>query len=298
MADGTVTIGGVLYDVTLTPSVKPPDPPDPPDVPTPPVSQGRKRILWHHGWTGPALANLPVDVLASLTTVNLAMCQSAKANTGLLTMPPGVNRATVSGLTAAGVDVFAGVGGSGDGGITITNPGQVSEAMASIGQMRANLGITGVTLDLEGTPGQRWTVDAVTTLCRAIVGSGLKVGFWSALYGGRLAAWGAVAKALGNDLSHWERGLYDFAEAADSRLTNVALGDLAGMRQYVSREDQLVASFMPRPQTPYPNSSPVPVLTGAYAAVRQRFPQVGFSVWEDLIDAKRGWAATRALAKL
>ena len=271
--------------VTLVPATPDPPPPGP--------ARDRRRIVWHYGWGGPSLDAWPVDVRAGVTHVTLAMCQSAAKGTGKLTDPPGANRAQVAQLVAAGVGVTIGIGGAGDGGITCNGDGTASQLAASVLGIRDRLGVTGITWDLEGTPGGAWTTAAVLAASRALVAAGLNVAIWSSLYGGRLAAWGAVAQGLGGDLAWWERGFYDFAEANDSRLTGIVTGDLDSMRRYVVRDDQLVASFAPVGST---SKTPAAVARAAYAAARKARPAVGWSVWEDRSDAAATWATTRALA--
>lgn len=289
-SDGSaLQVGDIVY--------VPPTVPDPPPPPPPVKGVGRVKLLWHHGWAGPSIDAWPVDIPHSITAVGLVMCQSAGPGTGRLTDPPGVTKAQSLRLQGAGIDVLAGIGGSGDGGIDIRTSAQVQQALGSIRGMRDRLAITGVIYDLEGAPGSGWSPEAMIELGHALAADGLKVGIWSALYGGRLQAWGQVARALGDRLHSWQRGFYDFEQAGDTRLTGIVTGDLLAMRGYVAREEQLVASFMPTPpEGGYPNSSPTTVLTAAYRAGRAKYPSAGWSVWEDRIDAARGWPATRGLA--
>lgn len=295
---------GTLYgsdgsSITITAAVQhaTPAPPAPaPDLPPapPPAGDRRHRSVWHHGWRGPGIDTYPVDIRAGLTDITLAMCQSAKSGTGRLTDPPGVTRAQVNAYTAAGVNVHLGIGGSGDGGITITNATQTAEVVASVLALHTSYGITGIRWDLEGTPGDRFAIDAIVSASRQVIAAGLRVGMWSSLYGGRLTTWGAVARALGAELDVWERGFYDFPEAGDARLTALVVNDLKAMRAYVQRDDQLVASFAPVGAT---SRTPVKLAVDAYTAARKAYPAAGFSVWADN-DEHPGWAMTRALAAL
>lgn len=290
---------------TAAPSPGPTPTPTPAPAPTPtpnpapgPLASTRKRILWHFGWTGPALSSYPVDVKASVTTVVLAMSQSAGSGTGRLTTPPKASQGEVVALRQAGVDVLVGVGGSVDGGITITNQAQVADAMASIQGMAKSLGINGVVWDLEGTPGAKWNVQSITDLSKSLIGAGFKVGICSATWGGRDKAWGAVAHNLGAGLYSWERMFYDFDECADNRLVGIVASDVAMMKGYVADDSQIVCTFMGTPpEGNYPRASPTPaVITAAYRPVCQRYPKVGWSVWEDRIENGRGWVNLRALA--
>lgn len=275
----------VVRDAELAPATAPGPDPKPP-------ATGQRRILWHYGWGGPSLDTLPTDIRGRLTAVTLAMSQSAKAGTGKLTDPPAVTRAQVAALTGAGLEVTIGIGGAGDGGVTVNDTARAGELVASVRGIRDRLGITGITWDLEGSPGAAWTTDAVLDASRQLAKDGLAVAVWSALYGGRLAAWGTVARGLGSALAWWERGFYDFAQANDSRLTGVVTDDLDRMRPHVTRDDQLVASFAPVGSM----SRTLPSLSAAaLTAARKTRPTVGWSVWEDRHDAAAGWATTRAL---
>ena len=261
-----------------------------PGVIVPPT--GRKAMLWKSGWTPSDPSTWPDYVRHGAGAVTLSMCQSGGQGTGLLAPLPGVSRALVSYLASQGGEVFAGIGGSGDGGIVLTRLEHVTQALDSLKSIRDTVGITGIVLDLERAPGSTWNVDSVTTLALEAVDFGLKVGIWSALYGGRLEAWGQVAHALGENLYSWERGFYDFPEANDSRLLSIVRADLVRMRPYVAREDQLVCSFSGQAST---SATPPAVMAAAYAAGRGLFPGVGFSVWDDKAEIRSQWAGFRAL---
>jgi hypothetical protein len=284
---GVLTLDGVTYDVTPRAVVTPPPPPPPP-------ATGRHRIVWHQGWRGPALGSWPVDVRAGITAVCIDMCQSAQAGTGKLTAPPGVTRAEILALTGAGVDVFAGIGGSGGAGITVTNTAQAADVVTSVLGFATSLGITGAVWDLETAPGDGWTTGAVSTASQLLVNKGLRVGICSATYGGRLAAWGTVARALGGGLHSWQRMFYDFPQARTSELTKIVADDFTAMRGYVTADQQLVGAFMPTDPGDA-NTSPVPVLSAAYRAARAARPDVGWAMYHDATDAAAGWTATRAL---
>ena len=265
--------------------------PTPPPTPNP-IPTGARRVLWHYGWGGPSLDTLPADVRQGITAVTLAMCQSAAPGTGKLTDPPAVTRAQVAALVDAGLEVTIGIGGAQDGGVTVNDAARAGELVASVRAIRDRLGITGITWDLEGPPGAAWTPDAVLAASQQLAKDGLAVAIWSALYGGRLAAWGAVARGLGSALAWWERGFYDFVEAGDSRLSGVVTGDLDRMRPFVARDGQLVASFAPVGSTS--RTSPA-LAAAALAAARRTRQAVGWSVWADRWDAAASWSTTRAL---
>ena len=287
----------VIRDAELVPATTPDTPP-----PTPlPPPHGRRRVMWHHGWNGPAISSWPPDVRASLTTVCLAVCQSATPNakpgqeTGKITDPPGVTRSEVLGLVADGVDVLIGIGGSGQDKLHVVTPANVAELVASVLSIRDRFGITGICWDLEGTPGGSWTIEAVVAASRALVAAGMRVAIWSATYGGRREAWGAVARALGTDLDHWQRALYDFPEAGDGRLTGITTGALADLRPYLARDDQLVLCFAPIGSL---SRTPAGVAVDAYAAARKASPLAGLAVFEDYRDSAQSWLMLRGLVKV
>ena len=283
---------GTSLDMTITYHPWPVDPPPPP-----PPATGRRRAIWHQGWRGPALGSWPADVRDAVDTVCIDMCQSAQGGTGRLTDPPGTSSVDVRALVAAGKDVLVGIGGSGGAGITVITAGQVADVVGSVQSIASRFGTTGCIWDLESAAGAGWTTDAVTAASQQLISGGLRVAICSATYGGRLAAWGKVARALDNDLHSWQRMFYDFPQARTSALTKIVVDDFAAMRAYVSRDDQLSGAFMPTDPGD-PNTSPVPVLAAAYSAGLAAHPGAGWAVYHDANDGPNGWAATRALAKL
>lgn len=264
-------------------------------APTPsptPSPAGRQRLLWDYGWQALDVAALPPDVPASLTHVSMFVAQSAAAGTGRLKAVPGATRARVAAWRAAGLHVDLCIGGAKDGGITATTAAQAAEMTASIRAQVQACGYTGVDLDLEPSGG-KWGQDAILAVARAALADGLQVHLTTALYGPWTANWGAVAKALGASLTSWRVMLYNFDEAADSRLTAVTTSKLATMRGYLAREDQLVACYATGAASV---ASTPAVARAAYAAARAKYPSAGFGLWHGGVERSRGWSGLRALA--
>lgn len=257
-----------------------------------PASSGRQRALWDYGWKPLDLASLPPDILPSLTHIVAFVCQSARPGTGQLKPPPGWTRDRVATCRAAGLRVDLSIGGAQDGGITVVTAAQAAEMTASIRAQVQACGYTGVELDLEPSGG-KWAKGAVLQVCRAAIADDLEVHITSALYDEWTDAWGQVVRALGPKLSSWRVMLYDFPEAADSRLTKVTTDKLRTMRGYLAHEDQLVAGYACGAAVV---SSPVPVLRSAYIAGRSAHPAAGWALWHGDADRSNGWTAVRALS--
>jgi hypothetical protein len=287
--------GGTIEQTYRPPSTT--TPVDPPPV-DPPPSTGRPPLAaWKFGWKPLIpLADWPADVFAAVDVVHAAMAQSAGKGSGRLTTPPNLSRGEVARLVEAGKAVHVGIGGSKDGGIAVTNPGQVAEARASLLAMRRDYGYTGATVDLEPS-GSNWTHGPMVELCRALAADGFTVEICSSLYKPWTERWGAVVRELGPALTRWSVMAYDYPEAGDARHRATTLGKVGMMLGYTTAE-KIAVAFMPRPKPDYLNASPVPVLLDAAAAVRAAHPQVGFAVWEDRIDAAQGWATLRGLSRL
>jgi hypothetical protein len=299
-AGNRLVYGPAGLSIALVDDASPETPtPDPTPTPTPvPAPRGRRQILWHHGWAGPHLADWPTTIRSQVTTVCLGMAQSANPQarrdqwTGRLATPPGVTRQEITSLRTAGVDVFVGIGGSNSTGLELRTADQIKQLVDSCLAHRDALATNGIAWDLETEPGSTWTQDAVIVASQALLAKGLKIGIWSGTWGGRLAAWGAVARVLGEQLDHWQRCLYDFPQAGDSRLTPIAANAIRELRPYLSRDDQVVLSFAPVGSA---SRTPVDVARAAYAAARQQAPLTGFSVWEDYQDNRAGWSTWKAL---
>jgi hypothetical protein len=275
---------------TVEPLTTLPDPgPTPGPDPTPVT--GRPGMLWDYGLQPVDPSAVPADILAKIGHVSAFVAQSARSGTGNLRDVWGYDKARVSAWRAAGVKVDLCIGGAKDGGITVTTTAQADELVASVRAQVKACGYTGVDLDLEPSGG-KWTQGAILQACEAFIADGLEVHVTSALYGQWTAAWGAVVKALGAGLTSWRVMLYDFPEAADSRLTAVTLDKLDTMRGYVAREDQLVACYATGAAMV---ASPGPVVAASYAAARKAHPSVGWGVWHGGVDKARGWQSARAL---
>ena len=293
LADGgTLDFTGVIHPST----VPDPDPPvDPPDGPPVVLPKSQRRILWHHGWAGKPLLTLPSDVRIGINTISCLVAQSAQSGTGNLTAPSGVDKATVTSLTASGIDVLIGIGGASDGGITITTPAQVTQARDSINALIRDYGYIGIDLDLEPS-GSKWTEASLVNLVSLLKSDhpNFVVGLTVALYSPHTAGWLSLAKALGSNLSFFAVMCYDFVEAKTSALTSVVVNDKLPKMTTVVPAAKCVVLYMP--YTPnHDNTSPVPVLVAAQKAAIAKFSGVGFGIYEDLIDGANGFPGIRAL---
>lgn len=296
--DGSTITGTLTIDV---PDTAPIPTPTPEPVPVPVPTPDRVRNVWHQGWRGPTITTWPGDVLDNITSITVDMCQSAKAGTGKLTDPPGITRDQVQAVTEThpALTVWAGIGGSGAGGLLLTQSSHVTDMVDSVHRIVDRYGLRGVVLDLEGAPGSDWTISAVLDLAEELAASGIGVAACSALYGGRREAWGTVAKVLGSHLAWWERMFYDFPKARDHRLTDVVTSSTDGipaMLPYLGSPRQAVATFMPTDPGDV-NSSPLDVIGAAYAGALSVSSSTGWSIFHDRNDSTNEWAATRALIR-
>lgn len=274
-----------------------------PSTPTPGRLPSRVVALWHHCWEGPLpWLGYPDDVRSQINLLILGIAQSAARGTGRLGYHDrwgGTKiRDAVMAAKQAGVPVLIGIGGSSDGGITITNPAQVTEAADSLSGFVDRYGITGVDIDLEPS-GSSWTEPALVQLVDLLRKRhpGFLVGITPGLYGAHTARWLSLARTLGDRYDYMAPMLYDFPEAGDSRLSAVALDKCRQMVAGGVPESKIILGFMTRGKgVVYPNASPTPQVTiNAWHACLQRYPGLrGVFHWEDAIDASNGWAWSRA----
>jgi hypothetical protein len=255
---------------------------------------GRVRVMWHNGWGGPALTSYPSDVMAGLSHISLGMSQSAASGTGKLTPPPGVDASQVSYAHTKGVLVFVGMGGSSDGGITITSSATAQDAINSLLSFRSSLGIDGVDIDLEPS-GSNWNTAGIDAFISGCVSNGLRFGITSGLYDQWTDAWGAVVKAWADKIDFWASMDYDFPEAGSSELNGVVVSKIKSQRTYGIPDRKIVEGFAPRPDPDYTNASPSGVIPPAYAAGKAIAPDLGWMIWEDLVSSKAAWQDCRAL---
>lgn len=270
----------------------------------PPPVQGGVVAMWHHAWQGPVpWTGYPANVRAQLGSISLGMAQSAQAGTGRLTYFNRHGAALAQGIAAAkqaGVPVLMGVGGSSDGGITVTNTAQADQLFASLQGYVSAFGISGMDFDLEPS-GSHWSQDAVVYLFRKLKATfpGWVNVITPGLYGSYTARWMALTQALGDGYDLIAPMLYDFPEAADSRLTAVALDKCRVMKAAGIPESKMILGFMTAPPGGRPNCSTPALTAAAWRACKAAFPGLrGAFLWEDGIDNSNGWAWTATMAPL
>jgi hypothetical protein len=281
---------GAKADLAVAPT------PSPSPTGTLPPSVGLS--IWHHRWEGPSLRTWPSDVQARTGRIMLGLAQSAGAGTGRIEYAPANGQSIAD--HAADIrarHVLLGIGGGGDGGITVTTAAHADQMAASISALRVTYGFDGIDLDLEDPA--RWNEASLlrmVDLVRAAHGAGFIVGVTAALYGERTARWLSFMRACASRCAYLAVMLYDFPEAGDSRLTAVTVAKADAMAAGGLPATKMVFGFMPRPTATYLNATPSPVLAvAAWAAVKARYPAAGgVMLWEDKILAARGWDFARA----
>lgn len=256
--------------------------------------------MWWNIWQGPTLGQLPASVVDTNNVYIAAIAQSAQAGTGKLRWSPEIqhrahSKSEITAMSVKGNLIILGIGGSADGGITVTNATTVKQFVDSVQSLVNTYGFQGIDLDLEPS-GSSWTeasvVSAVSQL-KAKYGKNFAIGLTVGLYGEHTARWYSLAKALGNNYDYWAPMLYDFPEAHDSRLTAVALDKVRQAVDAGIPASKQVLGFM---CNAYYNTSPVHVTIDAYNAVRKEFPSIrGAFIWESSIEAAHGYAWTFAL---
>jgi hypothetical protein len=258
--------------------------------------------LWYHGWQRPYLRELPADVRNLVNLVVIAMAQSGGAGTGKLAWAP-ANGQSVTDFTAdvralrdLGKSVVIGIGGSNDGGITITNATQVTEAFNSIVGFVTTYGLNGIDIDLEPS-GSTWTEDALVSLCgqlKAKYGPSFLIGITPGLYGTHTERWLSLARRLGANYDYMAPMLYDFPEAADSRLSGVAVNKCDVMLAGGVPTSKQLLGFMCKPPEGYANASPPQVTLDAWNAVKAKYPAIrGGFIWEHYIEGRTSYQWTR-----
>lgn len=255
---------------------------------------GRIRLMWHYGWSGPSLSEYPSDVISGLSHVSLGMSQSAESGTGKLKPPPGIDSHDVAYAHSQHVIVLAGIGGSNDGGIAIESIQTAQQAIDSLLAFRTSLGIDGVDIDLEPS-GSNWNTTGMNAFISGCLANGLRVGITSALYSSWTVAWGEVVREWADRIEFWASMDYDFPEAEDSRLGRVVVDKIAAQREWGIADRKIVQGFMPRPSEGRANTSPPGVIPAAYAAGLRVAPELGWMIWEDDISRESDWLDARAL---
>lgn len=269
--------------------------------------------MWYNKFQLPRLRQIPTDVMGTSSSiinhVNLGMAQSGGSGTGNLAF--GTNngesaaelKADVLALRAAGANVCIGVGGSSDGGITITNSTQVTQAYNSIVSIVNNYGVNGLDIDLEPS-GSSWNQASLVSLVNQLkgnYGASFVVGVTPGLYSPYTAGWLALGNALGANMDYFAPMLYDFPESRDSRLTAIAVGKCDEIVNGGIPASKIILGFMCRTTSAtgdgYSASTPQ-VTLDAYNACVAKYPSIrGAFLWEQYIDASQNWAWARLTGK-
>lgn len=251
---------------------------------------------WHHCWKGPLpWGEYPSGVKSQVNFISLGIAQSAAAGTGRLSYYNrfgGGLKPAIMAAHAAGARVIMGIGGASDGGITITNDTQITEAFNSMVSFVDQFGISGMDIDLEPS-GSGWNEASLVRLADKLLAKypNFIIGITPGLYGTHTARWMSLGRAMGNRYKFMAPMLYDFPEAGDGRLTAVALDKCRIMKAGGVPEDKMILGFMTRWGV-YPNSTPgAQLCIDAYKACKKAYPGLrGAFHWEDDIDRKNNWA--------
>lgn len=250
----------------------------------------------------PTVRELPADVSQYTTQLVFAIAQSAQAGTGLLRWGPTVQAPQevvddIAVYVRGGKPVLLGIGGSDDGGITLTNGQQVEEFCTSVQSLVEKYGFTGIDLDLEPSGGA-WneaSVYAVTTKLKALYGNNFLIGLTVGLYAEFTARWISLAKVLGSSFDYWSPMLYDFPAAHDDRLTPVAMDTVAVAVSGGVPAGKQVLGFM---CNAYYNTSPVDVTERVVQSVTKKYPGIrGAYIWESKLELAAKYEWTRNVGK-
>lgn len=263
-----------------------------PPLPYPAVS------MWLNTFEQPTLQNMPADVMETLNLVVFAIAHSARSGTGQLNWQPRIQShdqavESIAALTGQNTPVLLGVGGSDDGGITVTNADQADEFCQSIRELVQDYGFTGVDIDLEPS-GSSWQEDSLISVVRTLkeeYGSNFIIGLTVGLYGEHSARWVSLARELNRDLDYWSPMLYDYEEAHDERLVADALKKTQFAVDGGIPATKHILGFM---CNSYYNTSPVPVTAAVWEAVRKAHPGVrGAFIWESSLEHEFDYEWTR-----
>lgn len=260
--------------------------------------------LWVHGWELPTIGQLPADVVRIHTLFLMAMAQSAQGGTGKIAWAPVRQTkeqaiADIASLRKKGKKVSIGIGGSSDGGITLTNATQVDEMFSRIKELVATYGFSGIDVDLEPSGG-KWNAESLKSLCTRLkteFGKGFVIGFTPSLWGEWTQKWLSAARLVGLEgYDYWAPMLYDFPEAHDDRLVGAALDKVRLAVAGGVPANRQILGFM---CNAYYNTSPVAVTLRVWNAVKAEFPDIaGAFIWESRIEGKFDYAWTRTVGKV
>ena len=277
--------------------------------PTRPGDQGLPALparvvsMWVNAFESPTIRQIPTDVLQQVTLMVLAMAQSGGSGSGRLkwshpAQSQQAMRADIADVVDRRIPVLLGIGGASDGGITVRDDQQVEDFVASVHAMVRTYGFPGVDIDLEPS-GSSWTEAALVAAVRQLkrdFGATFLVGLTVGLYAEYEQLWFSLARALGDDLDYWAPMLYDFPEAHDDRLIQVALDKVGDSVAAGVPAHKQVLGFM---CNSYYNTSPVDVAANAWRAAKQAHPDLrGAFIWESKLEAEHGYPWTRTVGPL
>lgn len=258
----------------------------------------RTVAMWLNAFELPTVRQLPTDVVASVNMFIFGMAQSAAAGTGRLDFHPyqqdPIETAQdIRSMVALGKPVLLGIGGSDDGGITLTDDRQVDEFCTAIDGYVEQYGFTGIDIDLEPS-GSTWSQEALVSAIKRIkqqYGPGFLVGLTVGLYGEYTDGWLRLADALGDDYDYWAPMLYDFPEAHDERLIPEAMKKIAQAADGGIPPEKQILGFM---CNAYYNTSPVAVTGQVWQTALAQYPNLrGAFIWESRIEQANAYEWTR-----
>lgn len=259
--------------------------------------------MWINSWELPTIGQLPTDVVDINTLYIMAMAQSSGNGTGKIAWGP--TRQTpeqakndIACLLAKGKKVSLGIGGASDGGIYLTDETHAGEMFGCIESLVAQYGFTGIDVDMEPSGG-KWNEESLKILCSKLkgeYGKDFTIGFTMGMYGPWTEKWLSAARLVGLDgYDYWAPMLYDFPEAHDDRLIEVALDKVRKAVSGGVPSNRQILGFM---CNAYYNTSPVPVALRAWNDVKGEFPDIaGAFIWESKLECQSNYEWTRTVGK-
>ena len=256
---------------------------------------------WFQIFRSPKLENISVAAKAKYNHYSIALLQSGQAGTGKLTLNMTVETrpeltAALNTLRGQNKNVLMCFGGSGDGGITITNDAQADQAFDSLVSYKEAttnpINFNGIDVDLEPS-GSTWTqapMVRLITRCKQRWGADFIIGLTPGLYGVYTARWMALAKALGSNFTYMSPMLYDFPESMTyGQLMPVVRDKFATMHAAGISYSKMMLALMLQPYSTY-QASPAAVINGVVKQTMVEFPDCkGVILWEHSIESAQGY---------
>jgi len=274
------------------------DPEDPPSgyggLPAGPVAS-----MWWFSWEGAKPSSWPAFVRSTVNLIVIGVADSAASGTGSISFGgAGMTKAEVDAITASGTPVVLGIGGSSNNGrIKLLNDTHVDEMFSSISAIRSNLGITGVDYDTENE--SDWSPTYMAKLSARLkdaFGENFVVGLTMGLYGSLGEQWLQAAQAHNGRYDYAASMLYDFEQAADSRLNGVTTDKIDYMAGGGIPRSKMIMGYALRVTgESYPNSSPPSVALAAIQYAWSARPGIrGAFIWESAREQRNDppWPGT------